>query len=130
MHAYDVPRRQSYQPIPSGRAAQDPSAGSSTTPIYDELYAEYNRAFRACPGDRSGEEELGFVAFSHSGHDTGSYGTGSYGSRHGTPQHATGHLAAPHGQSATATTIWQQVARQARGMHPVPALPPAPRRGL
>ncbi|MCF1510568.1 hypothetical protein [Streptomyces glomeratus] len=138
MHAYDVPRRQSYQPISPGRAAQDPSAGASATPIYDELYAEYIRAFRACPGDRSGEEELGFVAFSLSSHDTGSYGTGTYGTgtygtgaygtRHGTPQHATGHLTSQHGQSAT--TIWQQVARQARGMHPVPALPPAPRRGL
>ncbi|MFJ5532276.1 hypothetical protein [Streptomyces sp. NPDC093261] len=130
VHAYDVPRRQSYQPIPSGRAAQDPSLGASTTPIYDELCAEYVRAFRACPGDRSGEEDLGFVAFSSSPHDTGSYGIGTYGTRHGTPQHATGHLTAQHGQSAAANTVWQQVARQARGMHPVPALPPAPRRGL
>ncbi|MFF7186939.1 hypothetical protein ACFZAR_17170 [Streptomyces sp. NPDC008222] len=135
VHAYDVPRRHSYQPIPSGRTAQDPSAGASATPIYDELCAEYVRAFRACPGDRSGEEDLGFVAFSSSPHDTGAYGigtygTGTYGTRHGTPQHATGHLTAQHGHSATAETVWQQVARQARGMHPVPALPPAPRRGL
>ncbi|MGW2694520.1 hypothetical protein [Streptomyces sp. NPDC001296] len=135
VHAYDVPRRQSYQPISSGRAAQDPSVAASITPIYDELCAEYVRAFRACPGDRSGEEDLGFVAFSSSPHDTGAYGigtygTGSYGTRHGTPQHTTGQLAAQHGHSAAAETVWQQVARQARGMHPMPALPPAPRRGL
>ncbi|MFF3513587.1 hypothetical protein [Streptomyces sp. NPDC002573] len=145
VHAYDVPRRQSYQPIPSGRAAQDPSVAASITPIYDELCAEYVRAFRACPGDRSGEEDLGFVAFSSSPHDTGAYGigtygtgtygtgtygTGTYGTRHGTPQHATGQLTTQHGHSAAAETVWQQVARQARGMHPMPALPPAPRRGL
>lgn len=42
------------------------SAGSTTTsadrgsatPIYDALYAEYRRSFRALPGDRTGEEEL------------------------------------------------------------------------
>ncbi|MFI9647115.1 hypothetical protein ACIHAA_12580 [Streptomyces sp. NPDC052040] len=165
MHAYDVPRRQSYPPIPSGRVAQDPSAGSSPTPIFDDLCAEYVRAFRTCPGDRSGEEELGFVPFSGSPHDTGSYGignygtgtyatgsydtgtfdtgtydtgsydtgtydTGAYGTRHGTPQHATGQLTAQHGHTAPAAAVWQQVARQARGMHPVAALPPAPRRGL
>ncbi len=109
---------------------QDHSGGSSATPIYDELYAEYVKSFRAFPGDRSGEEDIGFTAFSHSPHDTGSYGAGTYGTRHGAPQHATGHLAAQHGHSVVATTVWQQVARQARGMHHVPALPPAPRRGL
>ena len=35
----------------------------SATPIYDSLCAEYRRLFRALPGDRSGEEELRFVAF-------------------------------------------------------------------
>ncbi|MEV6741521.1 hypothetical protein AB0N14_33280 [Streptomyces sp. NPDC051104] len=108
VHAYDVPRRQSYQPIHSGAATQAPSA----TPIYDALYAEYVRAFRACPGDRSGEEELGFTAFSAS------------------PQHGTGHLAAQHGHTASAASVWQQVARHARRTHHVLALPPAPRRGL
>ncbi|MFC3577366.1 hypothetical protein ACFOZ0_29650 [Streptomyces yaanensis] len=130
MHAYDVPRRQSYQPAPSGRAAQDLSGGSSATPIYDALYSEYVRSFRAYPGDRSNEEDLGFVAFANSPHRTASYDAGTYGTRPGTPQHATGHLAAQHGHTATAATVWQQVARHARGMQHVPALPPAPRRGL
>ncbi|MCF6522467.1 hypothetical protein HOY81_05060 [Streptomyces sp. JJ36] len=31
--------------------------------MYDSLYAEYQRLFRALPGDRSGEEELRFEAF-------------------------------------------------------------------
>ncbi|MFF7637446.1 hypothetical protein ACFZB9_30510 [Kitasatospora sp. NPDC008050] len=33
------------------------------TPIYDELYSEYRRLFRALPGDRSGEEDLRFTGF-------------------------------------------------------------------
>ncbi|MGW8380342.1 hypothetical protein [Streptomyces sp. ODS28] len=37
--------------------------GDSGTPIYDSLYAEYRRLFRALPGDRSGEEELRFEGF-------------------------------------------------------------------
>jgi hypothetical protein len=115
VHAYDVPRRQSYQPTRSAVAVQDPSA----TPIYDALYAEYVRSFRACPGDRSGEEELVFTGFSL-----------SYGTRPGAPQHGTGHLAAQHGHTAPAATVWQQVARHARAAHQAPALPPAPRRGL
>ncbi|MEU5192370.1 hypothetical protein AB0G83_35295, partial [Streptomyces klenkii] len=35
----------------------------SVTPIYDALYAEYRRSFRALPFDRSGEEDLRFVGF-------------------------------------------------------------------
>ncbi|MBW5486467.1 hypothetical protein [Streptomyces bambusae] len=42
----------------------------SPTPIYDALYSEYLRSFRALPGDRSGEEDLGFPSF-------GTYGSGS-----------------------------------------------------
>lgn len=129
VHTYDVPRRQSYQTVPSGRTIHNFSGGSSATPIYDSLYAEYVRSFRAFPGDRSGEEDMGFTAFS-TPQNTGSYGAGTYGTRHGAPQHATGHLAAQHGHTATAATVWQQVARHATGMHHVPALPPAPRRGL
>ncbi|MER5746762.1 hypothetical protein ABT097_26235 [Streptomyces sp. NPDC002225] len=65
------------------RPSQDPSAGPSQTPIYDALYTEYRRSFRALPGDRSGEENLGFMAFGpglfgsrlpasgHSGHSAG-----------------------------------------------------------
>ncbi|MGV9573843.1 hypothetical protein ACWDRX_32360, partial [Streptomyces nigra] len=59
MHAYDVPRRQ---------------GGSSPTPIYDALYAEYVKSFRSLPGDRSGEEDLGFVAFGNIQRGTGTYG--------------------------------------------------------
>jgi hypothetical protein len=33
------------------------------TPIYDELYSEYRRLFRALPGDRSGEEDMRFTGF-------------------------------------------------------------------
>ncbi|OIJ97735.1 hypothetical protein [Streptomyces colonosanans] len=127
MHAYDVSRRQSYSPVPYGRATQD---GASATPIYDALYDEYVKSFRACPGDRSGEEELAFTAFSNSPYTRVAYDTGRYGTGHGTPQHATGHLAAQHGHTSTAAAAWEQVARHARGMHHLPALPPAPRRGL
>ncbi|MEE1840533.1 hypothetical protein ABZ776_37705 [Streptomyces sp. NPDC007076] len=53
------------------RPSRDPSGGQSQTPIYDALYSEYRRSFRALPGDRSGEENHGFMAF----------GTGLFGSR-------------------------------------------------
>ncbi|MER5579631.1 hypothetical protein ABT082_39790, partial [Streptomyces massasporeus] len=79
MHAYDVPRRHSFSPIPSARSAQDSQGGPSATPIYDALYAEYVKSFRALPGDRSGEEKLGFTAFGNTPHGSGSYGGGSYG---------------------------------------------------
>ncbi|GGW41869.1 hypothetical protein CP966_07365 [Streptomyces galilaeus] len=72
MHTYDVPRRQPY-PIPSARPAQDSHGGPSATPIYDTLYAEYVKSFRSLPGDRSGEEELGFTAFGNIPYSTGSY---------------------------------------------------------
>nr|WP_093841459.1 hypothetical protein [Streptomyces aidingensis] len=35
----------------------------SATPIYDSLCAEYRRLFRAVPGERQGEEALGFRGF-------------------------------------------------------------------
>ena len=72
MHTYDVPRRQSH-PIPSARPAQDSHGGPSATPIYDTLYAEYVKSFRSLPGDRSGEDELGFTAFGNIPYSTGSY---------------------------------------------------------
>ncbi|PZH08129.1 hypothetical protein C1I97_16660 [Streptomyces sp. NTH33] len=138
MHAYDVSRRQSYPPIPSpssrlrsssrelspSRPAQDLHGGPSATPIYDALYAEYVKSFRTLPGDRSGEEDLGFVAFGNLPHGTGSnaygaYGAGAYSTRHGTGR-----------QQAQ----WQRVGtigRQDTGTPHVPAaLPPGPRRGL
>ncbi|MFH8368108.1 hypothetical protein [Streptomyces sp. NPDC018031] len=48
------------------RPSQDPAPEyprRSATPIYDALYAEYRRLFRALPGDRTGDEDLGFVGF-------------------------------------------------------------------
>ncbi|OEV03163.1 hypothetical protein AN216_12990 [Streptomyces oceani] len=43
--------------------------------MYDSLYAEYRRLFRALPGDRSDEEELRFRGFG-TVHGTG---TGRWG---------------------------------------------------
>jgi hypothetical protein len=123
------------------RPAQDPSA----TPIYDALYAEWVRSYRAIPGDRHGEEEWVFRSFfANSPHGTGTYGayhSGTYGGRHGAPSHATGHFAPQHGtrqegqqrSGASATSVWQPVGRMPTGhtgMHHIPAaLPPGPRRG-
>ncbi|MGW7352040.1 hypothetical protein [Streptomyces sp. NPDC054784] len=59
------------------------ASGGSNTPIYDALYAEYGRLFRALPGDRSGEEEFRFERFG-TVHGTG---TGLWG---GTPRYARG----------------------------------------
>ncbi|CAL9563855.1 hypothetical protein SUDANB6_04717 [Streptomyces sp. enrichment culture] len=92
MHAYDVSHRQ---------------GGPSATPIYDALYAEYVRSFRALPGDRSGEEELGFTAFRSI-----PVGRGSY----------SAHSAGAHSARRAQQSSWQRV-----GIHP--ALPPAPRTG-
>ncbi|ORT60194.1 hypothetical protein [Streptomyces sp. CB03238] len=111
MHAYE-PSRQPYQQIPAMRSAQDGLSTQSATPIYDALYSEYLRSFRTLPGDRSGEEDLGFKGFG----TFGSGGTGAYQTQH----------------SAGYTGGWQQVGmRRPAGHHHVPAaLPPAPRRGL
>ncbi|MFD1831638.1 MULTISPECIES: hypothetical protein [Streptomyces] len=52
--------------IPGMRAPHEPMSGQGrfpATPIYDALYAEYRRLFRALPGDRTGEEELRFTGF-------------------------------------------------------------------
>nr|BBJ54781.1 hypothetical protein SAVMC3_74100 [Streptomyces avermitilis] len=110
MHAYDPPRRPSFQPVPAARPAQDLANGSSATPIYDALYAEYVRSFRSLPGDRSGEEDLGFTAFANTPRGTGSYTTGSYGAvgygaRHGTPSTRPGiSPRPPSGSRARAST--------------------------
>ncbi|MEV8347158.1 hypothetical protein [Streptomyces niveus] len=107
MHSYDRSRQQ-YQPqVPAMRPAQDTpagySSGYSATPIYDALYSEYLRSFRTLPGDRSGEESLGFTAF----------GTGMHGSS--------------DGRQSSFTSSWQSGRQYGR---PQMALPPAPRRGL
>jgi hypothetical protein len=133
VHTYDVPRRQSYQPLPSGRPARDSQGGPSATPIYDALYAEYVKSFRALPGDRSGEEDLGFTAFGNTPHSTGSLGG------LGPASHGSSYSAYSAGaQSARHTTgqlsPWQrvgQIERHGSGTHAVPAaLPPGQRRGL
>ncbi|MEU0344344.1 hypothetical protein ABZ092_36750 [Streptomyces bobili] len=150
MHTYDVPRRQSY-PIPSARPAQDSHGGPSATPIYDTLYAEYVKSFRSLPGDRSGEEELGFTAFGNIPYSTGSYAVprpGSFSSSYSA--YSAGAQSArlggqpSQGQSqarvqAQSQSQWQRVGplgqtaqtgqqQTPTGMHHIPALPPAPRR--
>ncbi|WTB17290.1 hypothetical protein OG293_28920 [Streptomyces sp. NBC_00829] len=114
MHSYD-PSRQRYQSqIPAMRPARDAMADPSPTPIYDALYSEYRRAFKALPGDRSGEEDLDFRGF----------GTGLHNSRGATG----GQLSHPHHPG----TGWQPYTpgRPQQGTHVPAALPPAPRRGI
>lgn len=123
VHSYDS-SRQRPSPIPAMRPAQDPSGGQSHTPIYDALYSEYRRSFRALPGDRSGEENLGFVAFgsgwsgsrmplsSHSGHSGAlSVHSGVTGHTGGTSTHTSG------------LGSWQRVGRHSGRSQPA-ALPP------
>lgn len=85
--------------VPRMRSPRSTFADGAT-PIYDSLYAEYRRLFRALPGDRTGEEELRFDFGTPSGAGTGTW------SRQDAP-----------------VTPWR-----APAWH-VPALPPAPRHG-
>ncbi|GGV68583.1 hypothetical protein ABZ178_34810 [Streptomyces massasporeus] len=129
MHEYDVPRRHSFSPIPSARSAQDSQGGPSATPIYDALYTEYVKSFRALPGDRSGEEKLGFTAFGNTPHGSGSYGGGSYGSSYSA--YSAGAQSARH--AAGQQPQWQRVGTigsHGTGMHYVPAGLPPGRRGV
>lgn len=126
VHPYDSSRsRQPYQsPIPPMRAAHDPAGDPSPTPIYDSLYLEYRRQFRALPGDRTGEEELGFKAF---------------GTR-GLQQHGMHHHTVPDRHDPRHNTFQGAFHVARYGQHPghVPghhgthqfpaALPPGPRR--
>ncbi|MET7858535.1 hypothetical protein ABZS81_15215 [Streptomyces sp. NPDC005318] len=105
------------------RPSRDPSGDQSHTPIYDALYSEYRRSFRALPGDRSGEENLAFVTF----------GTGLFGSRaplsghsghSGLSGHASGHSGP--GTHTAGLGSWQRVGRHAGRPQPA-ALPPGPR---
>ncbi|MFJ3928137.1 hypothetical protein [Streptomyces sp. NPDC090022] len=129
MHSYDPSRAPSFP---------------SPTPIYDALYSEYLRAFRALPGDRTGEEDLGFTAFGPygAGHSaaTGSSVSGWNGSAWQTEPWQTTYAApqiAPPPQplyavaAVTAGGSGYGGGRQHQtGTHHVPAaLPPAPRRG-
>ncbi|GGY09191.1 hypothetical protein [Streptomyces djakartensis] len=128
MHAYDVPRRQSFSPIPSARSAQDTQGGPSATPIYDALYAEYVKSFRALPGDRSGEEKLGFTAFGNIPHSTGSY-SHTHSSYNSYSAYSAGAQSARHAAGQQAQ--WYRVGATGShdtGMHHVPAaLPPGGR---
>ncbi|MFJ4692668.1 hypothetical protein [Streptomyces sp. NPDC088766] len=158
MHTYDVPRRQPY-PIPSARPAQDSQGGPSATPIYDALYAEYVKSFRSLPGDRSGEDELGFTAFGNMPHGTGTYAVprpGSFSSSYSA--YSAGAQSARLGQPSQSPASsrsqeqeqeqeraqsqapqWQRIGPLGQtgrphtpaGTHHVPAaLPPAPRRSV
>jgi hypothetical protein len=93
------------------RPAREAMSTPSPTPIYDALYSEYRKAFRALPGDRSGEEDLDFRAF----------GTGLHSHRGG-----------PSGHTGHPGTGWQPypMSRPHTGSHQPAALPPAPRRGV
>ncbi|WP_441249621.1 hypothetical protein [Kitasatospora sp. McL0602] len=67
MYSYDVAAAHrpptTNRSIPGMRPSYDAEHPSSATPIYDGLYSEYRRLFRALPGDRSGEEDLRFTGF-------------------------------------------------------------------
>ncbi|HET6857759.1 MAG TPA: hypothetical protein VFH94_11800 [Streptomyces sp.] len=124
MHSYDPSRPQQYpNPIPAMRPPKDTQADQSHTPIYDALYSEYLRSFRALPGDRGGEEDLGFTPFgprTYHGPGTGSGQHGSYGNHAG------------QGMNSGYTSSWHSNSngRQHTGNHFPAALPPAPRRGF
>nr|WP_078645098.1 hypothetical protein [Streptomyces varsoviensis] len=106
MHSYDPSSRNPYQhQIPGMRPSHDGSADhhGSATPIYDALYSEYRRSFRALPGDRTGEADLAFTAFGRQ------QGSGAYPGHSGRPGY------------------WEPFGRVPMGGQP--ALPPAPRDG-
>ncbi|MEU6893700.1 hypothetical protein ABZ934_18245 [Streptomyces sp. NPDC046557] len=139
------------------RPSRDPDAApaASHTPIYDLLYTEYLRAFRALPGDRSGEEDLGFTAFSYGTTSTGApysggAGAGSYGSGwtrsswqpadawqpsyapapQPLPQPSYAYAGSGGGPGSGGYEANGSGRQHQTGMHHIPAaLPPAPRRG-
>ncbi|WP_416975349.1 hypothetical protein [Streptomyces sp. 4F14] len=129
MHTYEPSLWPSYPAIPSARPGQDTQ---SATPIYDALYAEYVKSFRALPGDRSGEEELGFTAFGSGPGAGGGYAGGYAGSYGGYSAYSAGAQSArQQGQWQRVGTLGQQQpSYQYQGMQHIPAaLPPGPRRG-
>ncbi|MFJ6659232.1 hypothetical protein ACIQNG_23185 [Streptomyces sp. NPDC091377] len=136
MHAYDLPQRPSYASMSSGRYGPDSSGGFSATPIFDALYAEYGKSFRTLPGDRSGEEELGFTAFGTLPRGSGSFG-GSFGNSFSS-SFSSSYSAYSAGASSARSggeqqSQWQRVGEVGTygTMHHIPAaLPPAPRRGV
>ncbi|MET9323826.1 hypothetical protein ABZX75_27140 [Streptomyces sp. NPDC003038] len=125
---------------------RDSAPAASHTPIYDTLYSEYLRAFRALPGDRTGEEDLGFTSFSYGGAYSGGTSGGASGATGGgngwngsswqqteswqpsyTPQPAYSYSYAGQGTGGPGYAGGRQ---HQTGMQHIPAaLPPAPRRG-
>ncbi|REK85208.1 hypothetical protein DY245_39095 [Streptomyces inhibens] len=107
MHAYDPSSRAQYtHPIPGMRPSHEQGTTQtadrgSTTPIYDALYAEYRRSFRALPGDRTDEPETSEVL----------RGSGNWG------------------RTAASTGHWEVVGRQPYHprAHAPAALPPGQR---
>ena len=94
--------------VPSGSVPWAAEAGEpSATPIFDALYSEFRRLFRALPGDRSGEEDLSFTGFGYYGSATGyapweqpaPQGHGSFfGGGYGRSGRHRGYLSLPPGQ--------------------------------
>lgn len=114
VHSYNSSHRFPYPaPIPAMRPSDDLPVRHrpSATPIYDTLYAEYRRSFKALPGDRSGEEDWEFTPFD------------------ALPSSVDWDRIAPW----ESTGAWQATGRRRR-RNPPPALPPGsggePRHGL
>ncbi|MFD3781298.1 hypothetical protein [Streptomyces sp. NPDC058612] len=136
MHSYDSSRAPSYpstvspmRPVWDG----DSAPAASHTPIYDALYSEYLRSFRTLPGDRTGEEDLGFTAFSYGGGYTGG---SAYGGWSGSAWQQTDGWQPPSvpqpqpAYSYAGGPGYTNGRQHQTGMTHIPAaLPPAPRRG-
>ncbi|MFF1356897.1 hypothetical protein [Streptomyces sp. NPDC058297] len=102
------------------RGTHESAGGRSATPIYDALYSEYRRSFRALPGDRSGEENLSFSAFASGPYALHHSSSGRHSASYPEPQHA---------HSSPPTASWHTNGRQhGSGSNLPAALPPGPRR--
>uniref|UniRef100_A0AAU2VDW5 Uncharacterized protein n=1 Tax=Streptomyces sp. NBC_00003 TaxID=2903608 RepID=A0AAU2VDW5_9ACTN len=127
MHTYDTSRQQYHAQIPAMRPSGETTGVHSPTPIYDALYSEYLRSFRTLPGDRSGEEDLGFTAFGA----LGSGFTASHGNRVGQQSgHQTQHFPVTYPGNWHLHPAMNAHGRQYAGHQTPAALPPGPRRGL
>ncbi|MEV5510076.1 hypothetical protein [Streptomyces orinoci] len=118
MYSYE-PSRTSYQNYIPGmrpsRDAADRSRCESVTPIFDALCSEYRRAFRTLPGDRAGEEDLGFKGFGSQQGQGGYYGQ------------LTGH--SPYSGHSGHHGSWDTYHTHGRQRGALPALPPGARDG-
>ncbi|MEC4020876.1 hypothetical protein [Streptomyces sp. H27-D2] len=105
------------------RPSYQSSPAPSATPIYDALYSEYLRSFRALPGDRTGEEELGLDSlgnWNHPGTANG-YASHTHSSHSGHGSHSHSHSSA----TGAMTGVWDSYGRQQRNLPA--ALPPGQR---